>query len=961
MSNTAQKFELIIRVTASQAVSEIKKSVSSIRDNFTRAKLAGEAFNKVMRGGVNPVSALTGQIRNLVGAVVGLAALKNAVGIIKNAESALFNMASSVEAANREFENVGSLETWEANVSRLSKELRIYSESSLKNAISRTVDMTKRLGLSADQMEEVIKRSADLGAGKTDLEGAIERVTAALRGEAEASEYLGLTLNENYVKAWYEASAAHGKAWKDLTDLEKAQVRYNAFLAQSEQLQGRAAKSADTFGGALMMVRKEIEDAIVNNRDVAASMSQIAQTLRDNADDIGDLASSMLSMSAAVIEFAANYKGLLLVIGGTSLAVMMINGLAKAVNALNAAFAVMTGMTIVQWIGSLRLALVAVTAQTTALSIAFQGFIAFAAAQGIYNIIRLTKALWDWRDATRELKEAQDELASQKAWIDPQIAAKLKEISEQTGIAIKSFERFEELRKKGVIGYDQSTGKYFKSPEKQTATKSTPLSDAEQKKIAADQLALDRQLAVEMLTIAGAKWEALKEQARQHYEDQLAQAHGNKQMLAQVEELYAQTLADIEKRSTQEAAEKKQAVENAWHKNALAQMQAYVETSLAHLDASYQRGEIAMAEYFDKRKTLIQERVEDEIAELRRLAEAEGDPAEKMRIETEIYEKEQAMQRELLDLANQRANAEKQIADNRRQATQILSDLRSRTAPATPGMDASYTAEQAEMDQRHQEEIQRLIDLRATEDQINDAFRLQQLEKDRLLADQEKRIFEQRLQNASTIAGGMSDVFQSLYELTGEKQKEFFYLAKAAALAEAIINTAAAVTKALEQGGPFAGPALAAVMAAKGAVQIAMISAQKLAGGGLISGSSPNDRADNVPVWATANEFMQPVSAVKYYGVQAMEAIRRRLVPRELLAGFSLGGLIPQRPSYALADGGSVPSAPAKSSSDRQAAQLNIFNYVDPAEVRRAIMANDGDAVLNVISSQRGRIRRLLR
>jgi hypothetical protein len=84
---------------------------------------------------------------------------------------------------------------------------------------------------------------------------------------------------------------------------------------------------------------------------------------------------------------------------------------------------------------------------------------------------------------------------------------------------------------------------------------------------------------------------------------------------------------------------------------------------------------------------------------------------------------------------------------------------------------------------------------------------------------------------------------------------------------------------------------------------------KKLADGGRIPGSSPTATADNIPIMATANEYMQPVAAVKYYGVQAMEAIRQRLIPRDFLRNFGAGGLIP-RPAYALASGGSVPKKP---------------------------------------------------
>ncbi|MFA7177489.1 MAG: hypothetical protein WC114_09595, partial [Smithellaceae bacterium] len=507
------------------------------------------------------------------------------------------------------------------------------------------------------------------------------------------------------------------------------------------------------------------------------------------------------------------------------------------------------------------------------------------------------------------------------------------------------------LKAEGILAFDPNTREYYKTDSAKTGktTGDKPAGktdDSEQKKIAADQANLERQLALELLNIAGAKWEAMKEQATQHYEDQLAQAHGNAQLVAQAEALYQQTLADIDAKAAAESS-------GAWMKSAVARMQAHVETSIAVLEDAYQRGELAIGDYFDRRKTLIEQRAEDEIEVLRRMVEAESDAGEKLRIDTEIYEKEQALYRDLLSLARERADAEKAIADAKRQTNQILDDLKMRTLPSDGGK-AEYTIELAELDQRHQEEIRRLQDLRATEGQINDAYRMQQLEKDQLLADQEQRIFEARLQNASDIFGNMSDVFSDMYELSGDSQKEWFYLAKAAAIAEAIVNTALAVTKALSEGGPFAGPALAAVAAASGAVQIATIASQTLATGGRVAGSSPHDKADNIPIWATANEFMQPVSAVKYYGLEAMEAIRRKLIPREVFSGFALGGIIPPRPAWALASGGPVPATPAAPDVRNEiASKVNIVNFIDPSELRRYIQSEEGSrAILNVVSSR---------
>lgn len=62
--------------------------------------------------------------------------------------------------------------------------------------------------------------------------------------------------------------------------------------------------------------------------------------------------------------------------------------------------------------------------------------------------------------------------------------------------------------------------------------------------------------------------------------------------------------------------------------------------------------------------------------------------------------------------------------------------------------------------------------------------------------------------------------------------------------------------------------------------------------GGTIPGSSPTKTADNIPIWATAGEFMQPVDSVEYYGTDVMEMMRRRMIPKEMFQGLATGGLV---------------------------------------------------------------------
>jgi hypothetical protein len=84
--------------------------------------------------------------------------------------------------------------------------------------------------------------------------------------------------------------------------------------------------------------------------------------------------------------------------------------------------------------------------------------------------------------------------------------------------------------------------------------------------------------------------------------------------------------------------------------------------------------------------------------------------------------------------------------------------------------------------------------------------------------------------------------------------------------------------------------------------------AMKRAGGGPISGPGTGT-SDDVLLWGSNGEYMQPTASVDYYGLGFMEALRRRAIPKEVLPGFSTGGQIGQIPQQRIpgyAGGGQV-------------------------------------------------------
>lgn len=111
--------------------------------------------------------------------------------------------------------------------------------------------LSNRYAFTTDQVKELTKRSADLAAvkGKTTVDAA-QRLEAALRGEAEAAEALGLTLNSDYLKKFADMTSEQRKNWESLDPLIKAQITYREILKQTDPLLGTAVKRTTEAAGA---------------------------------------------------------------------------------------------------------------------------------------------------------------------------------------------------------------------------------------------------------------------------------------------------------------------------------------------------------------------------------------------------------------------------------------------------------------------------------------------------------------------------------------------------------------------------------------------------------------------------------------------------------------------------------------------------------------------------------------
>lgn len=401
----------------------------------------------------------------------------------------------------------------------------------------------------------------------------------------------------------------------------------------------------------------------------------------------------------------------------------------------------------------------------------------------------------------------------------------------------------------------------------------------------------------------------------------------------------------------------------------LTKFKADAALAAAYMEDLLDKNLITVESYWAARRSMAELNYQAEIeAQQKLLAQEEiaADPNKRLQIETKIYALRKQLRLELLKINQQERKDDDQRIKGAQDAADIVSDITGRAATTGEfGMASQFAEETRDMENRQREEMDRLNELLkeglATRGQIEEAHRQQQIEADKLAADQRGRLVEEYLNRAKQALGFMEKAFGDAYEASGKKTKEFFQLQKAASIAQTIISTYQAAQDAYKSmvGLPYVGPALgiaaAAAAIAAGLARVNVIRKQELAVGGRVKGSSPHTKADNIDIKATAGEYMHPVKAVKHYGLRAMNAIRTMAVPREVLQGWT-GSLrsntaaarVPTN-SAGYAEGGSVQSGQGGTS---LSATTNVSLPESLNFLRAKLQAEIEDTVIGVLKEE---------
>ena len=384
---------------------------------------------------------------------------------------------------------------------------------------------------------------------------------------------------------------------------------------------------------------------------------------------------------------------------------------------------------------------------------------------------------------------------------------------------------------------------------------------------------------------------------------------------------------------------------------------AEVTAALEELRQAFARNKIGIDAYFESQRLLIEDSYTEQLRVLNelipKLKEEKDIKAVQEKVNVLLIEKQSAL--------NKLKYEEISLVDEYDKKLESVNKLIYDQQKQLPkGTEITVSAEFTELLEQQRTQREAIIKEKLTEidekKALDRLYMVHKLQQERFIFENERQLSIKRQELARDSAGSIANSFDALYKTTGEKVKAFFFLSRAAALAEAIINMNLGMTKAQAQGGIWGGVYAATVAIAAG-LNIANIAAQTIQGfesGGLINFGKVG--RDQVPIRATKGEFVSRKSAVDYYGPSIMEALNRQAIPKELFNGYN--NFSPRNSGRFFAEGGLV----SETSNEDEEKILQINNIVDPSLMGQFLNTRPGqNVIMNIIRENAYQIRKTLR
>src|SRR6478609_304187 len=284
---------------ASKAFVAVSKSADSMQKSISKdASAAGTSLNK-MSADAEKASATTSKSFSDVGRSFGVA------GAAIGASMALFSRdivtnQQNVATLTRTY---GDAATQLQSFAQQIQESTTYSSESAIQSANMFGTLARNYGVSVDQIQQLIKVSTDLAATSgLSLEDVSQRVQAAIRGEGESAEALGLTMNQQAID--------RDNLTLTMSNQEAAQFRLNALLEQSAFAQGAAGDKAETTAGQIAQLNNKFQDMARGALEATGPLPEIVAGITNIGAQSGLAIAGLGQLAASMGKVAVAFKGM---------------------------------------------------------------------------------------------------------------------------------------------------------------------------------------------------------------------------------------------------------------------------------------------------------------------------------------------------------------------------------------------------------------------------------------------------------------------------------------------------------------------------------------------------------------------------------------------------------------------------------------------------------------------------
>lgn len=182
--------------------------------------------------------------------------------------------------------------------------------------------MLKSSGLASDA---VLQMSQDLTGLAGDLASfynldigtAFEKIRSGISGETEPLKQLGIDMSVANMEAFALAQGIE-KAWRNMSQAEKAQLRYSYLLQQTADAQGDFVRTSDSLANQQRIAQLNFENLSAElGKELLPVVNELFSTFNDKVPDISDKIQGFSKLLVTVINYAADNSDEILVFAGT--------------------------------------------------------------------------------------------------------------------------------------------------------------------------------------------------------------------------------------------------------------------------------------------------------------------------------------------------------------------------------------------------------------------------------------------------------------------------------------------------------------------------------------------------------------------------------------------------------------------------------------------------------------------